>query len=412
VRPGFEIAVIGGGLAGACAAALLVRHARIEPARVLLLAPERLPPAVLSAPPELRVAALSRSSERILRAAAAWERLDLARLTAYEHMRVWHETAEPDGPAALHFDAADVGEPNLGVIAEISALQRACQASFCAAGGTLIEAPLDALQIDAQAVSLQCGGTLHTARLAVGADGARSMVRERAGIPARVRSYGQQALVATVATAVEHRHTAWQRFLRGGPLALLPLFDGSSSLVWSLDEEEAQRWRDADVAEFESRLESAAAGVLGAMRLTAQRLCFPLHSLAARSYVAARCALIGDAAHVIHPLAGQGANLGLLDAAALCDAVAGGVAEREDPGALRVLRRYEQQRRTHNLAMDAAMSAFRFGFASVRGPSAWWLNGALARLNRSTELKRLLARAALGLVGELPSLALGSPGRG
>jgi 2-octaprenylphenol hydroxylase len=320
-------------------------------------------------------------------------------------MRVWHESADPDGAAALRFDAADVGEPNLGTIAEMSELQRACQAAFCAAGGTLIREPLGALRIDLDAVSLECGGRLHTARLAVGADGARSLVRERAGLTARVHGYGQQALVATIATARAHRQTAWQRFLRTGPLALLPLFDGSSSLVWSLDEQEASGCRDCDAAQFEQRLETAAAGVLGAMRLCSERLAFPLHSLAAHSYVAARCALIGDAAHVIHPLAGQGANLGLLDAAALCDAVAVGVAQREDPGALRVLKRYEQQRRTHNLAMDTAMSAFRFGFAAARGPAAWLLNGALARINRSAELKRLLAREALGIAGELPSLA-------
>jgi 2-polyprenylphenol 6-hydroxylase len=405
VRPGFEIAVIGGGLAGACAAALLVRHARIEPARVALLAPEQPRPAVPGAPPELRVAAISRASQRILAAAAAWQRLDPARLTPYEHMRIWHESAAPEGAGALCFDAEDVGEPNLGIIAEMSALQRACQTAFCSAGGTLIAEPLGALRIDADAVSLECSGTLHTARLAVGADGARSLVRERAGLTARVHGYGQQALVATIATTRAHRQTAWQRFLRTGPLALLPLFDGSSSLVWSLDEAEASGYQHCDAAQFEERLETASAGVLGAMRLSSERLAFPLSSLAAHSYVAARCALIGDAAHVIHPLAGQGANLGLLDAAALCDAVAAGIAEREDPGALKVLRRYEQQRRTHNLAIDTAMSAFRFGFAAARGPAAWLLNGALARINRSAQLKRLLAREALGLAGELPSMA-------
>jgi 2-octaprenylphenol hydroxylase len=405
VTPDFEIAVIGGGLAGACAAALLVRHARIEPARVALLAPERPQPALAGAPPELRVAAISRASERILRAAGAWQRLDPARLMPYEHMRVWHESAEPDGAAVLRFDAEDVGEPNLGIIAEMNALQYACQQAFCAAGGTLIEAPLGALRIEREAVSLECGAMRCHARLAVGADGARSIVRERAGIEARVHGYGQQALVATIASGRAHHATAWQRFLRTGPLALLPLFDGSSSLVWSLDEQQAGQCRDCDAAQFEQRLEAACAGVLGPLRLCSERLAFPLRSLAAHAYVAPRCALIGDAAHVIHPLAGQGANLGLLDAAALCEALAAGVAEGEDPGALRVLRRYEQQRRTHNLATDAAMSALRFGFAVAGGPLAWLRNGALAQINRSAELKRVLARAALGLAGELPSLA-------
>lgn len=405
MRAGFEIAVIGGGLAGACAAALLVRHARIEPARVALLAPERPPALAPGAPPGLRVAAISRASEYILRAAGAWERLDASRLARYEHMRVWHESAAPDGAATLRFDAADVGEPDLGTIAEMNELQRACLQAFGAAGGTLIEEPLGALRIEADAVQFECGMTRHAAQLVVGADGAHSLVRERAGLRARVHDYGQQALVATIATTCAHGHTAWQRFLRTGPLALLPLFDGSSSLVWSLDDEVASEYRECEAAEFEQRLEAASARVLGAVRLCSERLSFPLRSVSAQSYIAPRCALIGDAAHVIHPLAGQGANLGLLDAAALCDAVAGGVLEQEDPGALRVLRRYEQQRRTHNLAIDAAMSAFQFGFAAARGPAAWLLNGAFAQLNRSAELKRLLARAALGMGADLPSLA-------
>ncbi len=405
MKPGFEIAVIGGGLAGACVAALLARHARIEPVRIALLAPEQPPPPAPDAPPELRVAAISRASERILRAAGAWQRLEPARLTPYERMRVWHESADPYGAGCLSFDAAEVGEPNLGYIVEMSALQRACLDAFCAAGGTLIGDPVRALRIEPEAVTLECGPALHTARLAVGADGAHSQVRERAGLAARVRRYGQLALVASIATGIGHGSTAWQRFLRTGPLALLPMFDGSSSLVWSLDEEQAVTLRDCEAAQFEQRLEAASAGVLGVTRLRSERLAFPLQSLAAQSYVAPRCALIGDAAHVIHPLAGQGANLGLLDAAALCDAVAAGVVEREDPGALRVLRRYEQQRRTHNLAMDAAMSALRFGFAAAGGPVAWLRDAGLAGINRSAALKRMLAREALGIAGRLPALA-------
>ena len=146
-------------------------------------------------------------------------------------------------------------------------------------------------------------------------------------------------------------------------------------------------------------------GVLGAITLSSVRLSFALRSMAAESYVAPRCALIGDAAHVIHPLAGQGANLGLLDAAALCEAVAGASAQREDPGALRVLRGYEQQRRTHNLFMDAAMSALHGGFGVESAPATWLLNRGLGAVNRSGALKRAFARQALGTAGELPRLA-------
>jgi 2-octaprenylphenol hydroxylase len=401
----FEVAVVGGGLAGACAAALLTRHAGIAASRIALLAPQLPSAAVPGAPPELRVAAISRASERVLRAAAAWQHLDAARLCAYERMCVWHESAAPDGAAALRFDAADVGEPNLGYIAEISALTRACIDSFVDAGGRLIHAPLEHLVIDLDAARLQCAGELVECRLVVGADGVHSAVREGAGLSVRAHDYRQVAIVATVETQRPHEYTAWQRFIRTGPLALLPLFDGRSSIVWSLDLAAAEGLRECDEPQFNTRLDAASALALGATRLVSERMSFPLHSVSAHSYVSARCALIGDAAHVIHPLAGQGANLGLLDAAALCEAIAAAPALREDVGALRVLRRYEQQRRTHNLAMDAAMSLFQSGFAAARGPGAWLVNRGLSLVNRSGVLKRAFARQALGTAGELPRLA-------
>ena len=401
----FDVTVVGAGLAGACAAALLTRHAGIAAGRIALLAPELPAPLPANAPPELRVAAISRASERVLRAAGAWQRLDTARVSAYERMRVWHESAAVDSAAALCFDAADIGEPNLGYSAENSALQRACIDSFRDAGGTLIQSALDHLVIGQDAARLECAGQLFESRVVVGADGVHSLVREGAGLSVRTRDYNQLAIVATVETERPHQHTAWQRFIRTGPLALLPLFDGRSSIVWSADLSEAQELLDCDPDAFNARLETASALALGHTRLVSERLSFPLRSVAAHCYVAARCALIGDAAHVIHPLAGQGANLGLLDAAALCEAIAAAAPLHEDPGALWLLRRYEQQRRTHNVAMDAAMSLFQSGFAAARGPGAWLVNRGLTLVNRSSTLKRVFALQALGTAGELPRLA-------
>jgi 2-octaprenylphenol hydroxylase len=401
----FEVTVVGAGLAGACAAALLTRHAGIPASRIALLTPELLAPLPSNAPPELRVVAISRASEYVLRAAGAWQRLDAARVSPYERMRVWHESAAVDSAAALRFDAADIGEPNLGYIAENSALQRACIDSFRDAGGTLIQSALDQLVIGQDAARLECAGQLFETRVVVGADGVHSAVREGAGLSVRTRDYKQLAIVATVETERPHEHTAWQRFIRTGPLAFLPLFDGRSSIVWSLDLSEAQELRDCDQEQFNARLDAASALALGNTRVVSERLSFPLRSVTAHSYVAARCALIGDAAHVIHPLAGQGANLGLLDAAALCEAIAAAAPLHEDPGALWLLRRYEQQRRTHNLAMDAAMSVFQSGFAAARGPGAWLVNRGLTLVNRSSTLKRVFALQALGTAGELPRLA-------
>jgi len=400
----FDVVVVGGGAVGATAAALLARHAQLPATRIALLAPDLADLAAPEGEPQMRVSAIAPASRRVLQQADAWRRMEMTRICAYERMRVWHESMPPDGMATLAFDAAELALPELGYIIENAALTRATVASFAEAGGRLLATTLQSLETTAQCVRLHTGVGEYGARLVVGADGAQSLVRSQLQIAVNSRVYQQQAIIATTGTERPHQHTAWQRFLSSGPLALLPLFDGSSSLVWSVSDALAAELMALPPEEFESRLAAASDRVLGRVRLKSRRAAIPLQRATATDLIAPRVALIGDAAHQIHPLAGQGVNLGLLDAAALCEAVAAAMGEREDVGALRALRRYEQQRRTHDTLISWTMSAFNTLF-SQGGGAGWAAARMLGGAGATGVGRRLLARRAMGLSGELPRLA-------
>ncbi|MFM7397208.1 MAG: FAD-dependent monooxygenase [Gammaproteobacteria bacterium] len=405
VETNFDIAIVGGGPVGAVLGALL-RPSAHSP-RVLLLERE-LPDLATPAPTtDLRVFALSRASERILRASSAWEPLlkTPAALCAYERMHVWPRDAEPRGDGSLTFDAAELGEPDLGHIASNEALQRAGLTAFVGAGGQARAALVHDLHFTERSVELSTSiGTVST-RLVVGADGGRSVVRRAAGFDVEAQEYGQLAIVANLVSEKPHESTAWQRFLGEGTLALLPLANGQSSLVWSLPRDRAEALLAAETAAFNAELTAASAGVLGTLSLASERRSFPLRRVSAPHYVRERCALVGDAAHIVHPLAGQGVNLGLLDAAALVQQLDQASREREDPGALRVLRRYERWRKSDNEVMSLAMDLFnRFLAFGGDGPEQWLQRG-LGFVGRSAVLRRPFAERALGLAGDLPAIA-------
>jgi 2-octaprenylphenol hydroxylase len=394
-----DVVVVGAGQSGAALAALLLRETALPNTRLLLLAPDA-PPAQeppLDAPCELRVVALSPASQEVLRRAGAWERLPPQRLCHYEHMRVWHASLPPDGLGTLHFAAAEVGVPVLGTLAENARVTRACLDSYHAAGGVSVPTAMTDFRIDDSSVhiTLADGRVVHS-RLLVGADGARSSVRATLGIPLQSHAYEQTAIIANVASERPHRHTAWQRFLPTGPVALLPLFNGQCSIVWSADDALAQELLVLPPAEFARRLEQATDSVLGTFEMRSERAAFPLERATARRLVAPRAALLGDAAHRIHPLAGQGINLGFLDAAALCDAIGHALAEREDPGSVRALRTYEQQRLTDDTLMSVSMSAFN-GLFSQAGAAGWVGSRLLGLAGIGAPMRRALARRAMGL---------------
>jgi 2-octaprenylphenol hydroxylase len=403
----YDVAVVGAGPIGLATAILLARIAGIAADRIVIcdrcipdsFAEGHIPPV------DLRVFALSRASEKILRAAGAWNDIAATRAAPYERMHVWHSDVPPHGGDALVFDSAEMGERDLGIIAENSVLQAALAGAARRLGINLAEGEITALEHERDAVRLRAGGRDVRVRLVIGADGAQSRVRELAGLAVSRTDYGQTALVATVSTATSHNHTAWQRFLGDGTLAFLPLADGHSSIVWSIPTARAEKLLVAPAENFELELEKDFDSALGRVKLVSARAQFPLWRLSAVNYVSARVALVGDAAHVVHPLAGQGANLGLLDAAALADVVGEAIQTREDPGAERILRRYERWRRSENDLMSGAIDVFDRLLARGTGRVAGLAQRGMPWVGRSTLAKRVFIERAMGLAGELPLAA-------
>jgi 2-octaprenylphenol hydroxylase len=400
-----DVLVVGGGPVGACVAALLARIGAHGPAlNVGLLQAAAATSAAApqsAAVPDARVLAISRASERILQAAGAWTALQ-PHAWAYEHMRIWHAGVAATGGEVLQFDAAEVGEPNLGYIIETRRITAALMDSFSAAGGQVINGELHGASAGPDGlVRIQSSAGELATTLIVGADGAASSVRTAFKIEARTSSYEQTAIVARLIPQRPHQNTAWQRFLAGGTLALLPLADGSVSIVWSLIESDARALLAAPTAEFEARLLDDSDAVLGALTLAGPRLAFTLQRLTAARYTAPRCALVGDAAHVVHPLAGQGVNLGLLDAAALAQLCVQARAGGEQLGAQRTLRAYERWRKGENQLMEFAIDAFNRVLAQGVGPLSALARRALLMTNRSALLKRFFIGHALGQPADL-----------
>jgi len=402
-RPDFDIAVIGSGMVGSCVAALIGAEPKLGGSRIALIDP--VPPR----PPvdgtiDLRVSALSRASQRILAHAGAWAAIE-PHACPYSEMVVWDAASRPDARDAVRFSAAEAGEPDLGCIVENLRVQWALHQSRHLRAATEIHASLEALEFDNDAARLVLSdGRRLSAALVIGADGGQSRTRELCGIGRAGWAYGQSAVIGHLRPEKPHRSTAWQRFLPDGPLALLPLEDGRVSLVWTTTPEEAATLVGLEPSEFGRRVTEASAGVLGRLEPDSARAAHPLALWHARDYVRPRLALVGDAAHTIHPLAGQGVNLGFLDCAALVEVIADTVAKGGDPSGLRPLRLYERWRRSENALMLGTTDTLNGLFRQKSVAATTLRRLGLTVAASQPLLRRGLMRRALGLTGDLPVL--------
>lgn len=397
----YDVIVVGAGMVGATLACAL----GASQLKVALI--EGRPPVDFDPHGEydLRVSAITLASRAIFENLGAWPRMVARRVSPLREMRVW----DADGEHGLHLDSAELGEAELGYIIENRVVAAGLWDRLRELPEVTLYCPasLAGLTVGAQMaeVDLSDGRRLR-APLLVGADGARSQVRALAGIATRGWGYEQDAIVGTVRTEERHRHTAWQRFLATGPLAFLPLTEPHlCSIVWSCTRPRAAELMALDDAAFLQALHTAFGDALGDIQTIGARAAFPLALSHAEHYVLPRLALIGDAAHTVHPLAGQGVNLGLGDAAVLAQVVDEARRARRDIGALPTLRRYERWRKGDNLGMLGVTDAFQQFFG---GPSLPWAplrQAGLRAFDQAAPAKRWIMARAMGLSGDLPALA-------
>ena len=397
----FEVVIAGGGLAGSVLAALLSRSG----IHCLVLEPRQPGQTATPGWTDPRALAITPASRRVLEAVGVWKRLPTDRVGWFRGMQIWDE----NGGGRIEFDAMDIGASALGYIIEQSVLQAGLDqvVDFYPGISTDHQNRIQGWQEDTEGLSLTLSnGACVTTRLLVAADGRNSPTRQLAGIDYRLHDYRQQAVACVVRTEREHGRIARQRFLTRGPLAFLPMADAHQcGIVWSTTPGHAQDLLALEAEFFNRELETAFAQTLGRIEHSEARAAFPLGRAQAASYCGPRLALIGDAAHCVHPLAGQGANLGLLDSASLAEVVTAACHRHRDIGGRAVLRRYERWRRGENYLMMMVLEGFKHLFENQSTPVQRLRNSGMDLVDAMPFVKHRIMRRAMGLEGDLPAVA-------
>jgi len=402
-----DIVIVGGAMAGGMQAVSLASTGLSV--RLLDAGP---PPQMPEGPCATRVVALNEASQHMLEHLGVWALMPQERIQPYDKMQVW------DGSGEVFFDGPELGAAQLGYIVENNAVAAAMY-RWVEQSDANIKWQNHEHIVRFERTSEGWRLITNTEQeyycaLLIGADGARSSVRQAVGIAGVPEFSGHIAIVGAIRTENPHGNCARQRFLETGPLALLPAAgDGHDvSIVWSLVPEEAKRLFALSEAEFNRELTLASEHCLGELALETQRAQFPIHYFHASQYHRPQVALISDAAHVVHPLAGQGINLGLLDAAVLAEEIQRALDRGLPFVHLSVLERYERRRRFHNGSMVRALKGFKLLFEQRSLEWRWLRNTGMRWVNRLAPIKQSFTAHALGRTGDLPQIAKRAPQSG
>lgn len=400
----YDIIIVGSGVVGLTAALSLAKQTSLT---IAIIEAKAVNANWDGAQYDYRVSAISLASQRIFKKLQVWDAITAKRFSPYTTMHVWNATDTSE----IYFNCKEVNQPALGFIIEESVMRVSLLDEIKQCGNVEILSPYTlksiAVMPAVSQVQIECENqTTLTAKLLIAADGANSSVRELLDIPLKTWDYQHTAIVATLQTELPHNNTARQRFLETGPLAFLPLENSHcSSIVWSTSHAHAAELMALNDEAFCTAVTEAFQKKLGIVNETSKRYHFPLRMRHAKRYVQSQVALIGDAAHTIHPLAGQGVNLGLLDAACLAEVIIEAVKKKRDFSALLVLRRYERSRKSDNFVMLAGVELLKKIFATQNTTLQQIRNAGMNFTNRTSMVKNFFIRYALGDKNNLPSLA-------